>query len=121
VPKFIQDAQKNRKLSEIHVHRDIVTIELLIKSEEPITDFEYDILIKNWTSEGVEFQIDFTNPLALSRNKIRDDFSIKIVDKSMFLSNEGLMELSDEQCTKIFSIPRQFSKESDPDAIESAS
>ena len=100
VPKFIEDAHKSRRilqeLSEINVARDIVTLELLVNSEESLMDFEYDIIIKSWTSKGVEFQIIFANPLAISQNKERDDFLIKIVDKSMFLSKEGLMELSDE-------------------------
>jgi hypothetical protein len=43
-----------------------------------------------------------------------------IVDKNMFLSQEGLMELPEEECTQIISFPRQFSKGSDPDAIETA-
>ena len=64
--------------------------------------------------------MDFENPLAISRNKVMDDFVIKILDKSMFLSAEGLVELTDEECTKQFSFPRQFPKESDPDAIDSA-
>ena len=31
-----------------------------------INDLQYDIYIKNWTSEGVEFQVVFQNPLAVS-------------------------------------------------------
>jgi hypothetical protein len=93
---------------------------LLASSDEPIKDFEYDIFIKSWTSEGVEFQIDFINPLAISQDKVRDEFLIKIIDKNIFLSKNGLLELTDEQCTMRLSLPRQFSKGSDPDAIESA-
>jgi hypothetical protein len=59
VPKYIEDAHKSGKtlqeLSEINVARDIVTLELLVNSEESLMDFEYDIFIKSWNSEEVEF------------------------------------------------------------------
>jgi hypothetical protein len=90
VPKFIKDAKKSRRnlqeLKEINVGRDILTLELLVNSDESIMDFEYDIFIKSWTSKAVEFQVLFTNPLAISQDKLRDDFKMKIVDKSMYLS-----------------------------------
>ena len=70
LPKFVEDVHENRRnlkeLTEINVARDIVNMSLLVNSDEEIRNFEYDIYIKNWTSKGVEFQIEFENPLAIS-------------------------------------------------------
>ena len=49
---------------------------------------------------------------------MRDDFIIRIIDKSLFVSEDGLMELPDEQCEIIISFPRQFPKGVDPEEVE---
>ena len=71
-----------------------------------MSDLKFDIYIKTWTKREVEFQVDFENPLAISQNKKRDDFIIKIIDKSLFISEDGLMELPDEESVIIISFPR---------------
>ena len=51
---------------------------------------------------------------------MRDDFIITIVDKSLFISEDGLEELPDEYCKQIVSFPRQFPKDVDPEEVESS-
>ena len=54
----------------------------------------------------MNFMIKFDNPLAVSQNNLRDDFKFTIKDKSLFVTKEGFMEMSEQNSQIFVSFPR---------------
>ena len=54
-------------LSEINVQRDIVEFLFVLKSEEESDKVAYSLEMEEWTEKGMVVNIDFKNPLAISR------------------------------------------------------
>ena len=57
-----------------------------IKSDVNISQIQYTLKLKNWTEWQIKIGIDFENPLLISQGKDRDEISIEIKDKNLFIS-----------------------------------
>jgi hypothetical protein len=67
VPDFVKNRNRRRsletgddQLSMINVNRDIISFELLVKSEdESLNDLQYEVYLEEWNPSTVKFFIEF--------------------------------------------------------------
>jgi hypothetical protein len=93
----------------IQVDRDIGKLEMIVNSDDqPITDLQYEVFLVDFKPRSMKLSIKFKNPMAVSANKKRDEFKFTIIDKSLFVTANGYVEIPEENRVIFVSFPRQF-------------
>ena len=70
----------------------MLDLEFVLNSEnvEP-EEIKYYLTLQSWTENGMEIQVNFTNPLIISKGAKPDKLIFKVINKKLFRS-----KLSDE-------------------------
>ena len=59
-------------MENIDVSRDILNLDFLLKSDTNPKKMEYSLEVKEWTTDKINIQINFTDPLQVSQGFDRD-------------------------------------------------
>jgi hypothetical protein len=71
-------------LSALNVERDILEFFFILNSDEE--QIEFFIEMKEWTETQMTLNLNFTNPMQISRSNIPDVAVVKIKNKQLFKS-----------------------------------
>ena len=91
-------------LEDIDVQRDIVDLKFISYSELLTDNFTYSMEIKEWTKDKFDIQMNFSDPLLLSRGDKLDKIVAKIKNYDFFVSLDG-QKLKPEHSRKVKKIP----------------
>ena len=104
VPNFIDQPDNNKQIqgrelvspSELNVARDLLDIKFITQEESNITFY---LTLKSWTSTGMDININFSDPLQVSKGINRDNIVITIKNPDLFISKETMQKLTDDRTT----------------------
>ena len=65
-------------------------IAIIKHSDVDFSNFSYNLILKKWTPRQMEVQINFTEPLLISRGVVWDELAVIIKNKTLFRSPDGL-------------------------------
>ena len=91
---------------EINVSRDILDFKFVMKSGEDTSNIKYNLIIKDWSEQKLEFFINFTSPLSVSQGRNKDAIICKLKNPNLFVSKETGQTLSLEKLESAQTIPR---------------
>jgi hypothetical protein len=97
-------------LSEIDVTRDVMDFTFVLRSDIDTSNFTYTIDIEDWTMDGMQVKVNFSDPLMISRGKESDILQIHIINRHLFKSNITGDSI-DESNTKVpmaYQFPKQL-------------
>ena len=111
IPEMFKGFLRRRlnDLEMIKVDRDIGKLEMVVNSDDqPLSNLQYEVFLKEFTPRSMALYIKFVNPLSVSAHNKRDEFVFTILDSSLFVSANGLVEIPEANRKIKVSFPRQF-------------
>lgn len=73
-------------LSELDVSRDILDFTFVLNSDIDMSSISYFLEMKKWDPLGMEVQINFTDPLLISKGGVLDQVICKVRNRHLFVS-----------------------------------
>ena len=108
-------------LESFDVARDLVDVQFLLKSDIEPEDIEYEIGLKEWSQEKIEFKFNFSNPLLISQGEEQDMVQIKFKDRDMITFADGFDSLPEEMSIVTQKLPKQLPDFVDEESLEATS
>ena len=73
IPDFVKEA-KGRRLSSLDSIdlNNFLSINFVMKSDVDSESIEFFLILEDWHNLGMDFRINFTEPLLVSKGKIMD-------------------------------------------------
>lgn len=101
VPGFVDKTNSSRnesqesmgreliKLKDIDVRKEIMDLQLEFNNEFDEINMDFNFSIVDWTSDGMQVQVNFSDPLLISQGRVLDKIIVKIMDKDKFRSQKN--------------------------------
>lgn len=110
VPGFLTktDSKGRRlvELSEIDVARDVIDVQFVSRNDDETSKKDFFLDLKDWTSDKIELQVNFTDPLSVSYGNQQDSIITKIKNAELFQPEDGRAQpLSKEKMTSVATVP----------------
>ena len=106
-------------MSELDVARDVIDFQFILNSDVNITRVSYFLEIKKWTHQGMEVQINFTDPLIISKADALDSVLCKVRNRKLFVSEVTgrMLEIENTYISDLF--PKQLPHGVSEDSLKS--
>ena len=75
-------------LNELNVTRDVLDFKYRLKSDVDAKKIQFDIVIKNWTADGMVLWLNFTEPELVSVGSVFDQAYVKVINENLFVSKD---------------------------------
>jgi len=73
-------------LKNINVQRDLMSVNLVVKSNVEREDIKYFLEVSEWTEQSISIFMNFTTPLLVSKGLERDEVYMSIINPYLFIS-----------------------------------
>ena len=83
-------------MKDIDVTQSLVSMQYEINNPEAHDSFSYSVSLQEWTPLLVQFQFNFSQSSAVSQGDQLDRMFLKIIDPTMFVSDESNLPLDPE-------------------------
>ena len=75
-------------LNELNVTRDVLQFKYRLRSDVDEKRIKFDLVIKNWTTDGMVLWLNFTEPEAVSNGNVFDQAYVKVLNEKLFVSEQ---------------------------------
>jgi len=79
----------------------------LLESDIDPSKLQFDVFIDQWTIEGIQVSLNFTDPMLISQSKGGDRVLLNFKNPFLFVSQKNGMQLDMSNAVIAFEIPRQ--------------
>jgi len=112
VQNFDDDVFTGRRrlvgLSELDVSRDVMDFKFITNSDQESEPIEYFLEMKKWDSNGIDVQVQYTNPLQVGKGN--DNIATALKNTALFAPASGAKAMSKAEATNVASAPPQVPK-----------
>lgn len=71
---------------QIDVGRDLIDFSFILNSEEEQRDIQFTLALKDWQEESLQVQVNFTDPLIISKGLSLDQVLCRVRRRDLFVS-----------------------------------
>jgi len=91
---------------------------ILTDKNADASEISYDVFINKWDENGIDLQLNFSNPLAVSQGRGNDKAMVSIKNPGLFVSKSSGKMIQAENALAVQNVPRQVTLDVDVDKLE---